>query len=82
MIFIKFHCGLWIVNYSFQATESYFMYSYLELFSLLDLITPEYKHCFKVLFNSQCTNNVFYDSVPSSDDSTLPGCLLWEDDLG
>lgn len=29
LIFTKFHCGLWIVNYSFQVTEAYFIHSYL-----------------------------------------------------
>ena len=29
VIFTKSHCGLWIVNYSFQVTEAYFIHSYL-----------------------------------------------------
>lgn len=29
VIFTKFHCGLWIINYSFQVTEADFIHSYL-----------------------------------------------------
>lgn len=29
VIFTKSDCGLWIVNYSFQVTEAYFIHSYL-----------------------------------------------------
>lgn len=31
IIFTKFHCGLWIINYSFQVRETYFIHSYLRM---------------------------------------------------